>query len=796
MKSLLKTAAVLSVVLFYAAAIPAQVFEDIIRPLTLSTGETDTIYLGDLYIPHNSSISFIKNENINTAYSARENLLVLTPAESFEGMTLLKFRDGEDVISIPIIVNSRQMQTFTYKPEGTPQKVNLFGSFNSWNREQYPMKDENGDGVYEVTIPVEPGRYEYKFFVDGKEYFDPVNPERISNGMGDYNSLVSVPPKYPGNFSIYITSHKKEGDDFLISFYLDNDKREIAFTKENIFCFIDNMELPKELLTVQGNSFTVKLPEEMLEDNKTFRTVTAQGGRISNWETVKFLDGEPAGNNDFLWDDAIIYSLMIDRFNDGDSSNSIPIINSNLSTKANYKGGDLQGVIDKLEEGYFDSLGINTIWISPVVDNTDSAFQEYPAPHRWYSGYHGYWPIDDERVEEKFGNMRLLKKLIRTAKERDIHVLLDYVAHHVHVEHPLWKEHPDWFGTLDLPDGRKNLRIWDEFRLTTWFEPYLPSFDFVKSKDALEYMTDNALWWLKQTGADGFRHDAVKHIPNSFWRELTRKIKTEIEEPQEKQVYQVGETFGSYELVSSYVNNGQLDAQFNFILYDTAIPTFSDSTIPFRFLDEQLKKTFTVYGDNNLMGNVMDSHDKVRFMAYADGDINAQSNQVEIGWNNPPEVDNPSSYKKLQLYMTYMLSVPGLPVIYYGDEIGMSGAADPDNRRMMRFGKDITPAEKDNMKQVSSIIKLRREHPALRYGDFHTLLVEKDVYAYMRADLNERIIVVMNKSVSPANITLDLPDIPGMKKLVSLTDGNSVQTDQNKAKITLGPLSFRFYRAE
>lgn len=779
-----------------AATISAQVFEDIIKPMTLSSESSNIILLDDLYSTGNSDIQFENNSEVGIDYSPDTHMLTLTPTKGFEGLTLIKFKDGFDEKSIPVIVNSRQMQSFSYKPGGNPQKVNLFGSFNSWNREQYPMSGPDQEGTYEITIPLEAGRYEYKFFVDGKEFYDPVNPEKISNGMGDFNSLITVPPRFPGDFSLHIVSHQKKYDSFDITYYLDNDDREIAFTKQNICCFIDNTLLNDEYITVENNRYTVSIPEDLLKDNKTFRNVVTQGGRVSNWQTVKFINGRPAGKESMLWDDAVIYNLMIDRFNDGDKSNSIPVRHAELSIKANYQGGDFQGIIDKLEEGYFDSLGINTIWISPVIDNTDQAYQEYPAPHRWYSGYHGYWPIDAERVEEKFGDMKLLKKLIKTAKKKDIRILLDYVAHHVHIEHPLWKEHSDWFGTLDLPDGRKNLRIWDEFRLTTWFEPYLPSFDFVKSKDALEYMTDNAIWWLQETGADGFRHDAVKHVPNTFWRDLTKKIKEQIEEPEGKKVYQIGETFGSYELVNSYVNNGQLDAQFNFILYDTAVPTFSDSTIPFRFLDEQLKKTFTVYGDNHLMGNVMDSHDKVRFMAYADGDVTSQTNQVEIGWTNPPVVDNESSYKKLQLYMAYMLSVPGLPVIYYGDEIGMTGAADPDNRRMMRFSKDITDIEKDNLREVSRIIKIRREHPALRYGDFHSLVVEKDIYAYMRSDLNERILVVLNKSNAPVTIDFNLPGYSSFSKLIPLAGGQPLGVIRNGVSVYLEPLSYVFYKVE
>ena len=81
----------------------------------------------------------------------------------------------------------------------------------------------------------------------------------------------------------------------------------------------------------------------------------------------------------------------------------------------------------------------------------------------------------------------------------------------------------------------------------------MPSFDFASSYEALEFMTDNAVWWLKVTGADGFRHDAVKHVPNEYWRLLTKKIKSEVEIPEQKKVYQIGESFGGIDMIASYV---------------------------------------------------------------------------------------------------------------------------------------------------------------------------------------------------------------------------------------------------
>ncbi|MCK5705572.1 MAG: hypothetical protein KAI29_30695, partial [Cyclobacteriaceae bacterium] len=411
---------------------------------------------------------------------------------------------------------------------------------------------------------------------------------------------------------------------------------------------------------------------------------------------------------------------MIDRFSDGNTSINEKVIHDSLSDKANYMGGDLQGVIDKLNEGYFDSLGANTIWISPIYDNPNVAFREYPEPHRWYSGYHGYWPISSTRVEEKFGDLEDVKSLVEIAHKHNIKILLDFVSNHVHIDHPYFKNHRDWFGTLELPDGRKNIRFWDEFRLTTWFEPYLPSFDFLSSQEVLDTMITNATWWLKETNADGFRHDAVKHVPNKFCSQLTRKLKKEIEIPNNRPLYQIGETFGSYDLISSYVNNGQLSAQFNFNLYDTALPTFIKSGASFGDLDKEMHKTFSIYGELHLMSNIMDSHDKNRFMAYADGDLDASEwSAIEKGWNDPPVVDDPQNYKKLILYMAYMNSIPGIPVIYYGSEFGMTGATDPDNRRMMRFGDEINSYERKTKAEISKLINLRKKHSALRQGDFY-----------------------------------------------------------------------------
>ena len=779
-----------------------QKINEIIQPLHLNAGEKKTFLISDLfYSDKEYRVTFNPDNSLKVFYEAENGLVDITSLKGSDGYGVLPFYFYNNIYHILYKTEFRQTIFFSYRPTEPIKQVNLFGSFNGWNREDISMPDEDGDGLYSIGITLEPGRYEYKFYVvpldssvSNFEMIDSLNSEKNPNGLGSWNSVVNVRHLYTGKIYLHILNYSYKKTSTLFSFYYESE------TNDNIevIALLDNKLIPQNAINIKERKFSIDLASGKLKGNKTLRVAVNENGRASNLQTIMLNDGKPLNNKDSTppkggagWYDSIIYSIIVDRFYDGDTSNSAPVKDLKVLKPANYEGGDIQGIINKLKEGYFTSLGINTLWISPVVDNTPNAYREYPAPHRYYTGYHGYWPIDPERVEERFGNMVLLKKMINIAHRKGIKVLLDFVAHHVHIEHPFWKEHRDWFGFLELPDGKKNLRLWDEHRLTTWFEPFMPSFDFEGSKEALEVMTDNAVWWLKETGADGFRHDAVKHVPNEFWRLLTKKIKKKLEIPNKKIYYQVGETFGSYDLVSSYVNNGQLDAQFNFILYDTAIPTFVDSSVSFTALDQQMQKTFSVYGVNNLMGNIIDSHDKVRFMAYADNDISlSDANTTEIGWNNPPEVDDSTSYNKLKLYFAYLLTIPGIPVVYYGDEIGMTGAGDPDNRRMMRFGDDVTDEEQKVLSDVKKIVNLRNQHSALRYGDFETLIAADNIYAYLRSDMNERIITVLNKNTEKQNVELTIPAVYNVTKVKNLLNGEEFDIDNGTLSLVTDGIDY------
>ncbi len=731
--------------------------KDIIHPVNLTAGVPDTLRVDDLFYSENYDLKFNTNESVKIEYSKLSKQLVLNPDENFEGITLVSFQLEGETYQIPLRVRIVEKVKFTFKPEEDYKFVSLFGSFNGWNRKSLPMTDENNDGVYEIETPIEPGRYEYKFFADGNEILDTENPESVSNGMGNFNSVLIIEPRHSETTFLHLDKFTDKADEIEAAYFYESPYFDEEISANEVVALNNNFSI--ENFSVNRNYISFKINKSNLNGVHQLRFAVSKNGNPTSFNTIFIKDGKPASvSNEVAWYDGIIYSMMIDRFNDGDKSLNKPIVHDSLFDQANYMGGDLQGIIDKIEDGYFTDLGVNVFWISPVYDNPNEAYREYPAPHRWYTGYHGYWPISHTKVEEKFGTLENVKELINKAHEKGIKVLLDFISNHVHEQNPIFKEHREWFGKLDLPDGRKNLRFWDEFRLTTWFEPYLPSFDFLGDTLAIEYLTNNAIWWLKETGADGFRHDAVKHVPNEFWRALTAKLKKEIGIPQNKVIYQIGETFGGYGLISSYVNNGQLSSQFNFNLFDTALRVFLEPNGSFKNLNTEMMQTFNVYGINHLMGNVMDSHDKVRFMAYADGDISInESMNGEIGWNNPPKVDDPENYKILELYYAYMMTIPGVPVIYYGSEFGMTGANDPDNRRMMRFGKEISGDETEVLSTVSNIVKIRKTNSALKYGDFFTLAADDDIYSYLRSDPNERLVVILNKSKETKRVSLRLP---------------------------------------
>lgn len=182
--------------------------------------------------------------------------------------------------------------------------------------------------------------------------------------------------------------------------------------------------------------------------------------------------------------------------------------------------------------------------MSPITQNPEGAYGFWKDPKTKFSGYHGYWPVSSSKVDYRYGTSQELKDLIEEAHKRNINVILDYVANHVHEEHPLYKQHQEWATELYLPDGSLNTERWDDHRLTTWFDTFLPTLN-LENPEVYEPMTDSALFWIKEYNLDGFRHDATKHIPEIFWRTLTYKLKKDVMFPKTSPFIRWGKRMGA-----------------------------------------------------------------------------------------------------------------------------------------------------------------------------------------------------------------------------------------------------------
>ncbi len=526
-----------------------------------------------------------------------------------------------------------------------------------------------------------------------------------------------------------------------------------------------------------SGEYTLTIPADLQKKGRSFIRVYANDEAYQyNDLLIPLQDMKPVTSADQLTrhdDNAqVLYSLMIDRFQNGNPANDKKLDSEEVLDIVDYMGGDLKGITQKIEEGWFNELGINTIWISPITQNPYDAwgYNAFPEvgkdaegrtlyankydPYKAYtkfSGYHGYWPIYITKVDDRFGTDAELHELLATAHKHNINVVLDYVANHMHINSPTLTEHPTWITDSILPDGRRNFGLWDEARLTTWFDVHIPSLDLEKEY-VYEPMTDSALHWLREFDFDGFRHDACKHIPECYWRTLTQKMKAEF---PDRHIWMIGETYGSPELLSSYVKTGLLNSQFDFNIYHTAIEVFGLNR-SLKDLERIIEESSAVYGAHHTMGNISGNHDKARFISLAGGEMGFWDDHKAIGWEREVGVgtDSLSAYKKSLLLNVVNLTIPGVPCIYQGDEFGEAGGNDPDNRYMMQFD-GYNKYEQDYRNQVRDLIHLRRSSMPLMYGDYLPLIVSDDILAFKRVYMGEEVLVVINKS----NEAVELPDL-------------------------------------
>jgi glycosidase len=494
----------------------------------------------------------------------------------------------------------------------------------------------------------------------------------------------------------------------------------------------------------------------------------------------------PSSHFQGITTDDVIYLIMPDRFANGDPNNDVPVDAPREATDRKnpraYHGGDLRGIINHLS--YFKGLGVTALWLTPWYDNWNgvNACDKPWCPNTYYHGYHA---IDYYAVEDRVGDMTSLRELVEKAHALGLKVIQDQVANHVGSRHPWVKDPPlsDWFhGTLaqhQLNKFRNSVLLsphsnQDEFRNTLdgWFNDDLPDMN-QEEPEVARYEIQNALWWIGATGIDGIRQDTIQYMPRSFIRDLSNALHR-----QYPKMWMVGEVFERDAAQTSFFMGGhtgwdgidtKLDSVFDFPLWHASLQAFTNK-LPMRSLRDQLKYD-ALYPAPLRITSLANNHDTVRFMSL-DG----------------------ATLEGAMMHMAFILSVRGIPQLYYGEEIAMEGKEDPDDRRDFPggFPGDVRNAfeaagrkanEQRMYEWTQSWIRLRATHSALRDGRLIDLFYDDDAYVFARQDQSETVIVAINRSAKERKVSIPAAAIgvregASLAVLIGTTRGSSVVSGQ------------------
>jgi len=245
-----------------------------------------------------------------------------------------------------------------------------------------------------------------------------------------------------------------------------------------------------------------------------------------------------------------------------------------------------------------------------------------------------------------------------------------------------------------------------------------------------------------------------------YWRTLTRKLKEQVAYAEGRRLYQIGETYGSPELINSYVGSGLLDAQFDFNLYDAAVAFFGNLGGSAPALQATLEASLATYGPNHLMGNISGNQDRPRFVSLASGHVSPQEDTKLAGYTRATPKATETGLQRLAMLHAFNCAIPGIPVCYYGDEIGLEGANDPDNRRDMAFeapGKasPYSPAQRALREQTAKIFRERRASLALTFGQTSVRTLGDNVLIITRTYPGETVRVVFNRGTTPVGVRIN-----------------------------------------
>ncbi len=682
----------------------------------------------------------------------------------------------------------------------TGESVQVFGEWDGF-KTKTPMLDGLYGGTYRAELTIPPGEWGYKFIVNGSTYlFDPANATTRYVG-GVENSRLVVGDCHKPELTVTSVSATPSGTIDLALQYVAS----VATTTgapvppdtTSLVVTMAGAPVPASALSFDATSGAITVHVTGLAPNKyTFDVVAkdAAGAAADDVLVPMWVEANP-----FEWTDGPLYFVFTDRFVDGDASNDGPV--SGVQPTANYQGGDYAGVLAQLKAGYFDALGVRTMWMSPANMNTHNAFSGTDS--FMFSGYHGYWVTKPRAVESHWGALDDLKAVVAEAHKHGIRIIFDIAQNQLHQEHDYYVTHKadGWFNAVSNPCicGTSACQWGDPVaNKTCWFAPYLPDVNW-QNMDAVHAMIGDAEWWLEQTDADGFRVDAVKHMDNIATTSLRAMINSRFGHGNAR-YYTVGETASGSSaadraLISQYIGPDWLAGQLDFPLYFSIDWAFAQNGGTMGDLDNAVVAGQSEYPAGAAMAPFLGSQDVARFLSRANGDVTGDTTMQ--AFNAPPATPTTNApYQQLFLAQVFLLTQPGVPLIYYGDEYGQPGTGDPDNRRPMRFGSALDANEAALLAKVQTIAKARGTLPGLRRGSRTTLYTDGDGYVYARGASTDVVIVALNRGTTSRSVTATIPaalSVPDGTVLKDLYGAPNVTVSGGAIVVPLSPKSESVY---
>ncbi|MGM0437771.1 MAG: glycoside hydrolase family 13 protein [Bacillota bacterium] len=406
-------------------------------------------------------------------------------------------------------------------------------------------------------------------------------------------------------------------------------------------------------------------------------------------------------------DEAIVYQIFPERFNNGNSKLNPDDLKKwgELPRRDSFFGGDLKGIYEKID--YLEDLGVNTIYLTPIFDSLSN---------------HKYNIDDYLKIDEHFGDEKIFDKLVKEAHKRDMKIILDAVFNHSGF---------NFFAFEDLrKKGKeskyKNWYIYDSLPLKTEIPvnyetfarniPNLPKLN-TKNKEVQDYLLKVTEYWMKNFDIDGWRLDVADEVDSSFWRRFRKKVKS-----LDEDAYIIGEVWHSG---MKWLQGNQFDAIMNYSFTEAVIDFIAKDKIGPTEFDNRLTLNRMNYREDitNSLLNLLDSHDTPRILRHCSEDKN-----------------------KMKLTVLFQMTYPGVPMVLYGDELGLTGGDDPDSRRCMPW--DDEEADYKLRKFYKNLIEIRKNNKVLQSGDFETFIIDeaKNIYSFKRKLDSEEIIVIINNN--------------------------------------------------